>query len=115
MGYNYIHLSIGDKQNFCLAIENWNDILNKPTAWGVHLSPKKDEIFIIGKWNAKVASQEILGVTGKFGLGVQNEAGQRVTEFCEENLTDHSTNPLPIIREKTLHMDFTRLPLLKSD
>ena len=41
--------------------------------------------FIIGDWNAKVGSQEILGVTGKFGLGVQNEAGQRLTEFCQEN------------------------------
>ena len=42
-------------------------------------------LFIIGDWNAKVGSQEIPGVTGKFGLGVQNEAGQRLTEFCQEN------------------------------
>ena len=49
------------------------------------LTPKKDAIFIIGDWNAKVGSQEIPGVTGKFGLGVQNEAGQRLTEFCQEN------------------------------
>ena len=42
--------------------------------------------FIIGDWNAKVGSQEIPGVTGKFGLGVQNEAGQRLTEFCQENI-----------------------------
>ena len=47
--------------------------------------PKKDVLFIIGNWNAKIGSQEIPGVTGKFGLGVQNEAGQRVTEFCQEN------------------------------
>ena len=46
---------------------------------------KKDVLFIIGDWNAKVGSQEIPGVTGKFGLGVQNEAGQRLTEFCKEN------------------------------
>jgi len=45
----------------------------------------KDVLFITGKLNAKVGSQEILGVTGKFGLGVQNEAGQRLTEFCQEN------------------------------
>ena len=45
---------------------------------------KKDVFFIIGDWNAKVGSQEISGVTGKFGLGVQNEAGQRLTEFCQE-------------------------------
>ena len=43
------------------------------------------ELFIIGEWNAKVGSQEIPGVTGKFGLGIQNEAGQRLTEFCQEN------------------------------
>ena len=51
----------------------------------VELTPKKDVLFIIGDWNAKVGSQEILGVTGKFGLGVQNEAGQRLIEFCQEN------------------------------
>ena len=46
------------------------------------LTPKKDVFFIIGDWNAKVGSQEIPGVTGKFGLAVQNEAGQRLTELC---------------------------------
>ena len=46
---------------------------------------KKDVLFIIGDWNAKVGSQETPGVTGKFGLGVQNEAGQRLIEFCQEN------------------------------
>ena len=49
------------------------------------LELKKDVLFIPGDWNAKVARQEILGVTGKFGLAVQNEAGQRLTEFCQEN------------------------------
>ena len=49
----------------------------------LELTPKKDVLFIIGDWNAKVGSQETLGVTGKFGLGVQNEAGQRLTEFCQ--------------------------------
>ena len=49
------------------------------------LTLKKDVVFIIGDWNAKVGSQEIPGVTGKFGLGVQNEPGQRLTEFCQEN------------------------------
>ena len=51
----------------------------------IELTPKKDVIFIIGDWNAKVGSQEITGITGKFGLGVQNEAGQRLIEFCQEN------------------------------
>ena len=48
-------------------------------------TPKKDVLFIIGDWNAKVANQETPGVTGKFVLGVQNEAGQRLIEFCQEN------------------------------
>ena len=48
-------------------------------------TPQKNIIFIVGDWNAKVGSQEIPRVTGKFGLGVQNEAGQRLTEFCQEN------------------------------
>ena len=52
----------------------------------VELTPKKDVLFIIGDWNAKVRSQEIPGVTDKFGLGVQNKAGQRLTEFCQENI-----------------------------
>ena len=51
----------------------------------LELTFPKDVLFIIGDWNAKVGSQEILGVTGKFGLRVQNEAGQRLTEFCQEN------------------------------
>ena len=51
----------------------------------LELTPKKDVLFIIGNWNAKVGSQEIPGVTGKFGLGVQKEAGQRLIEFCQEN------------------------------
>ena len=49
------------------------------------LTPKKDVLFILGYWNAKVGSQETPGVTGKFGLGMGNEAGQRLIEFCQEN------------------------------
>ena len=51
----------------------------------LELTPKKDVLFIIGDWNAKVGSQEIPGGTGKLGLGMQNEAGQRLIEFCPEN------------------------------
>ena len=51
----------------------------------VELTPKKEVLFIIGDWNAKVGSQETPGVTGKLGLGMQNEAGQRLIEFCQEN------------------------------
>ena len=51
----------------------------------LELTPKKDILFIIGDWNAKVGSQETPGVTGRFGLGIWNEAGQRLIEFCQEN------------------------------
>ena len=51
----------------------------------LELTPQKDVIFIIGDWNANVGSQETHGITGKFGPGVQNEAGQRLIEFCQEN------------------------------
>ena len=51
----------------------------------LELTPKKDVLLIIGDWNAKVGRQEIPGVTGKFGLGIQNEAGQKLIEFCQEN------------------------------
>ena len=51
----------------------------------LELTPKKDVLFIIGDWNAKVGSQETPGVRGKCGLGIQNEAGQRLIEFCQEN------------------------------
>ena len=58
--------------------ENLQDLLG--------LTPIKDVLFIEGDWNAKVGSQEIPGMTGKFGPGVQNEAGHRLTEFCQENM-----------------------------
>jgi len=51
----------------------------------LELTSKKDVLFIIGDWNAKVRSQETPGVTGKFGLGIRNEAGERLTDFCQEN------------------------------
>ena len=51
----------------------------------LELTPKEDFLFIIGDWNARVGSQETPGVTGKFGLGIQNEAGQQLMEFCQEN------------------------------
>ena len=78
----------------------------------LELTPKKG--VIIGDWNAKVGSQEIPGVTSRLGLGVQNEAGQRLTQFCQE-CTGHSKHPLPTTQEKTLHMDITRCSIPKSD
>ena len=79
----------------------------------VELTPKNDVPFIIGDWNAKVGSQETPGVTGKFGLGVQNEVGQRQTEFCQEN-TLVIASPLFLQHETTPHMDITRWSILRS-
>ena len=62
----------------------------------LELTPKKDVLFIIGDWNAKVGSQQTPGVTDKFGVGIQNDC------------TDHSKHPLPTTQVKTLHMDITR-------
>ena len=76
--------------------------------------PKKDVLFIIGDWNAKVASQETPGVTGKFGLGMRNEAGQRLRVLPRECI-GHSKHPLPTTQDKTLHMDIIRWSTLKSD
>ena len=75
---------------------------------------KKDVLFILGDWNAKVRSQEIPGVTGKFGLGVQNEAGQRLIVLARER-TGHSKHPLPTTQETTLDIDITRWSIPKSD
>ena len=80
----------------------------------LELTPKKDVLFITGDWNAKVGSQEIYRVTGKFGLGIQNKAGQRLIEFCQENALVIA-NTLFQTQEKTLHMDITRLSIPKSD
>ena len=80
----------------------------------LELTPKKDVLFIIGDWNAKVGSQETPGVTGRFGLGVQNEAGQRLRVLPRER-TGHSKHPFPTTQEKTLHMDITRWSTPKSD
>ena len=73
----------------------------------LELTPKKDVLFIIGDWNAKVGSQETPGITGKFGLGMQNEAGQRLRVLPRE-CTGHRKHPLQTTQEKTLHMDITK-------
>ena len=67
----------------------------------LQLTPKEDVLFIIGNWNTSVGSQEISGAIGKFGLGVQNEAGQRLTEFCQQNA---------LVRANTLFEQHTRRP-----
>ena len=82
----------------------------------LELTCKKDVLFIIGYWKAKAGSQETHGITGKFGLGGQNEAGQRLIEFCQDNAPlGDSKQPLPTTQEKTLHTDITRWPTPKSD
>ena len=80
----------------------------------LELTPKKDVLFITGDWNAKVESQETPGVTGKSGLGMWNEAGQRL-RVLPRKCTGHSKHPLPTTQEKTLHMDITRWSTPKSD
>ena len=78
------------------------------------LTRKKDGLFIIGNWNAKVGSRELPGVTGKFDLGVQNEAEQRQTEFCQENILVIA-NTLFQQNKKRLHMNIIRWSIPKSD
>ena len=84
----------------------------------LELTPKKDALFIIGDWNAKVRSQETPGITGKFGLGVQNEAGQRLTEFCQENALVMQTHSSNNTREDSKHghhqMVNTKIRLIMS-
>ena len=81
----------------------------------LELTSKKDVLFIIGDWKANVGSQETPGVTGNFGLGIRNEAGQRLIRVLPRKCTGHSKHPLPTTQEKTLHMDITRWSTLKSD
>ena len=80
----------------------------------LELTPKKDVLFILGDWNAKVGSQETPRVTGKFGLGKHNEAGQ-THRVLPRKCTGHRKHPLPTTQEKTLHMDITRWSTPKSD
>ena len=80
----------------------------------LELTLKKDVLFIIGDWNAKVGSQETPGVTGKFGLGMWKEAGQRLIEFCQENALVIA-NTLFQQHKRRLHMDITRWSTPKSD
>ena len=79
----------------------------------LELTPRKDVLFIIGDWNAKVGSQETPGVTGKFGLGMWNEAGQKLIRVLPRKCTGHSKHPLPTTQEKTVCMDITGWSTLK--
>ena len=79
----------------------------------LELTPLKNVLFITGDGNAKVGSQETPGITDKFGLGVQNEAGQRLIEFCRENALVIANTLFQ--HRRRLHMDITRWSILKSD
>ena len=103
----YVPTSNAEEAEVELFYEDLQDLLE--------LTPKKDVLFIIGDWNAKVGSQETHGVTGKFGLGVQNEAGQRLIRVLPRECTGHRKQPLPTTQVKTLHMDITRWSTLKLD
>ena len=78
----YAATSNGEEAEVEQIYEDLQDLLE--------LTPQKDVLFIIGDWNAKVGSQKTPGLTGKFGPGMQNEAGQRLKEFCQENALDWS-------------------------
>ena len=80
----------------------------------LELTLKKDVLSIIGDWNAKIGSQETPGVTGKFDLGIWNEAGQRLIEFCQENALVIA-NTLVQQHKRRLHMDITIWSTPKSD
>ena len=80
----------------------------------LELTPKRDVLFFIGDWNAKVGSQETLGVTGKCGLVVQNEAGKRLIEFCQENALVIANTRFQQ-RKRRLHMDIIKWSIPKSD
>ena len=80
----------------------------------LELTPKKDVLFILEDWNEEVGTQETPGVIGKFGLGVHNEAGQRLIEFCKENALVIA-NTLFQQHKRRLHMDITRWSTPKSD
>ena len=81
----------------------------------LELTPKNDVLLIKGDWNPKLGSQETPGVTGKFGLGKRNEAGQRLIRVLPRNCTGHNKYPLPTPQEKTLYMDIARWSTPKSD
>ena len=87
-------------------------VLGRPTTPS-RKTPKKDALFIIGDWKAKVGSQEIPKVTGKFGLGVQNETGQRLIVLCQENALVIAN--ILFQQHKTLHMDISRWSILTLD
>ena len=93
----------GEVVQFCEDLQDFPELITR-----------KDVLFIIRDWNAKVGSQEILGITEKFGFGVQNEVGQRLTVLSREH-AGYNKHAFPITQEMTLHMDITRWSITKSE
>ena len=102
--------------SLCPNQQHWRSwswtVLWRPTR-PFRTNTPKDVLFIIEDWNAKVGRQETRRVTGKFGLGIRNKAGQRL-RVLPRKCTGHSKHPLPTTQEKTLHMDSTRWSTPKS-
>ena len=96
----YAPTSIAEEAEVEWFYEDLQDLLE--------LTPQNDVLLILRDWNAKVGSQETPRVTGKFGLGVQNEAGKKANKVLLRERTGHSKHPLPTTQEKTLHVDITR-------
>ena len=104
----YAPISSAEEAEVEWLYEDLQDLLEPP--------PKKDVLFIIGDWNAKVGSQETPRVTGKFGLGLQNEYSRaKANRVLPRECTGHSKHPLPTTQEKTRHMDITKWAIPKSD
>ena len=96
-----------------VMLRSWSwTVLWRPTR-PLELTPQKDVLFVIGDWSAKIGSQETPGGAGKFGLGVQNEAGQKANRVLPRECTGHSKHPLPTPQEKTTlghhHMANTKI------
>ena len=104
MTYSFSYLEPAEVERF---YEDLQDLLE--------LTPKKDTLFIIGDWNAKVGSQESPGITGIFGLGVRNEAGQRLIEFCQENTLVIGNTFFQQHKRRHNKWNITRSLILKSD
>ena len=104
----YVPTSNAEEAEVELFYEDLQDLLE--------LTPKKDVLFFIGDWNGKVGSQETPGVPGKFGLGMWNEAGQRLIEFCQENALVIANTLFQHTREESTHghhqMAITKIRLL---
>ena len=97
---SYVPTSNAEEAEVEWFYEDLQDILE--------LTLKKDVLFIIGDWNAKVGSQGTPGVTGKFGLGLQKRSRAKANRVLPRECTGHSKHPFPTTQEKTLHMDITR-------